>query len=368
MFGAFPEHLRPSDPRFGSGPSLVLVDSLHKLAATGKDLMGTSHRKLPVINLVKEIQDQIRQYFQLPTDYQILLGNGGASLLFDMIGLGLVEHEIHHHICGEFSQKWFQSSQLIPWIKAISYSVDFGQGISGEKVKGRDVVAITLNETSTGVQMDCCPTVDKDTLLAVDATSGGGQIPWPVNRTDVFFFAPQKVFGSEGGTWIAILSPKAIKRITTVSKLNRYIPVMMNWELALENSLKHQTYNTPAIASLFLLNEQLKVMNQIGYSQVVVLAQKKAAWIYQWAEDRPYLSPYVQEVSFRSIAVATIDIVSDKISAEGIIKYLEQQRAVYGIDGYRKLNRNQFRIALFHNITFSDLQKLTQLIDYLASS
>ena len=190
-----------------SRPSLVPVEFMQSLAETGVELLGTSHRKPVVKNLVKEMQDGVRKYFNVPSDYTIALGNGGATLLFDMLGLGIVDKKIVHHTCGEFSQKWYKSSALIPWIEAQEVAVDFGQGVDATNVAGADVIAVTLNETSTGVQIKGLPEVDADTILAVDATSGAGQVPCDVSKTDIFFFSPQKVFASEGGLWIAIMSP-----------------------------------------------------------------------------------------------------------------------------------------------------------------
>lgn len=365
MFEDFeiPEELRPSDPRFGSGPSLVPVEFVEALAKTGAEYLGTSHRKSAVKNVVKEMQDGIRQYFQLPDNYEVVIGNGGATFLFDSIALGLVQKKITHYTCGEFSQKWFKASKKVPWIQAQEEAVPFGEGVNGKNEPDSDVIAVTLNETSTGVILTELPQVDDQTLLAVDATSGGGQVPCDVSHTDIYFFSPQKVFASEGGFYVAIMSPKAIARAREIaSDQNRYVPEIMNWNLAIDNSLKNQTYNTPALSTIFFLNEQVKLMNEFGgYEKVKNYAQEKAEHVYGWAEEKAYLSPFVQEAKFRSNAVATID-VDDKIDVTGLISRLEKTGAVYGIDAYRKLGRNQFRIALFHNIKLDDLKKLTSLL------
>lgn len=362
------DDLRPSDPRFGSGPSLVPVEFMKTLAQTGAELLGTSHRKPVVRNLVKEMQEGVRQYFHVPEDYSIVLGNGGATLLFDMIGLGIVEKKITHHTCGEFSQKWFKSSNLIPWIDAQEVAVDYGQGVDATNVADSDVIAVTLNETSTGVQIKGLPEVDKDTILAVDATSGAGQVPCDVSKTDMFFFSPQKVFASEGGLWVAIISPKARERALRLAEdKSRYIPPIMSWKLAINNSDKNQTYNTPAIATIYFLNEQLKLMNELGYEKVMKMAQDKADLIYNWANEKSYLSNFIQDDGYKSVACATVDL-DDKVSVDDVIKFLEDKGWVYGIDGYRKLGRNQFRISLFHNITYDDLEKLTKVISTLVES
>ncbi len=363
-----PDNLKPSDPRFGSGPSLVPVEFVHSLAATGVHLLGTSHRKSPIKNLVKEIQEGLRTYFNIPSDYTIAVGNGGATFLFDMIGLGVVEKHSAHFTCGEFSEKWYKSHKNIPWIEASQKNVDYGKGITPTMVDGADMICATLNETSTGVQLDSIPTVDDKTILAIDATSGAGQCPIDVAKTDMFFFSPQKVFASEGGFFVCVMSPKARERALKIdADKSRYIPEIMSWKYCLENSDKNQTYNTPAISTMFFLNEQVKKMNELGYAKVQELAQKKADLLYNWAESKPYLSPYIQEAKYRSNAVATID-VDEKLPVDDLINRLEKLKLVYGIDGYRKLGRNQFRISLFHNISYADLEKLTQILSLALES
>jgi phosphoserine aminotransferase len=357
-----PKELIPSDPRFGSGPSLIPQEFVRKLADTVPNLLGTSHRKAPIKNLVKEVQDGLRKYFKVPEDYTIVLGNGGATLLFDMISLGAVEKKSAHFTCGEFSEKWYKSAAKVPWNKAQQFAVEYGMGIDGHNVADADLIAVTLNETSTGVQFSSLPEVDENTILAVDATSGAGQVPCDVSKTDIFFFSPQKVFASEGGLFIAIMSPKARARALKIADdSSRYVPVIMSWKQAITNSDKNQTYNTPAIITLFLLNEQIKLMNTLGYDKVIKLAKDKADFIYGWAQEKPYLSCYIKEDKYRSTAVATID-VDEKYSVDALIKIFEKEKSAFGIDGYRNLNRNQFRIALFHNIKIEDIKKLTQMI------
>jgi phosphoserine aminotransferase len=365
MFENFnvPQELRPSDPRFGSGPSLVPVEFMKRLAETGTELLGTSHRKPAVKNVVKEMQEGLREFFNIPADYEVVIGNGGATFLFDMIGLGLVRKKSSHFTCGEFSSKWYKSHANIPWIEAENIASEYGQGCQPSNVEGSDFIAMTLNETSTGVQTIELPEVDEDTILAIDATSGAGQIPCDISKCDVFFFSPQKVFAAEGGFFVAIMSPKAMKRSEEIAATDRYIPTIMSWDLAITNSKKNQTYNTPSIATIFFLKEQVKMMNeQGGLKHAIDYANKKANLIYGWASERDYLSAYVPNEADRSIAVATIDI-DDKYPAGDLIKVLEEQKAVYGIDAYRKLGKNQFRISLFHNVSYEDLEKLTKIID-----
>lgn len=364
MFDTFvvPDHLKPNDPRFGCGPSVIPVTHLKNLSETGMKLMGTSHRQSAVKNLVGEVIAGLKTYFKLPSDYQVVLGNGGATLLFDMIGLGVVEKNSAHFTCGEFSNKWFLAHKAIPWNQATEFSSPAGQGITPKMVDGFDMICCTLNETSTGVQLDSIPEVNASTILAVDATSGGGQVPMDVSKTDIFFFSPQKVFASEGGLWIAIMSPKAIERALKIEKdKNRYVPHIMNWKQAIENSEKNQTYNTPAVGTIFLLNEQLKVLNTLGYDKVIEGAKAKAKLMYGWATEKNYLSPFIAEEKYRSLAVATIN-VDEKYKVDDLLTVLRKQKVVQDIDSYRKLGKNQFRISMFHNISYENLEKLTKIL------
>ncbi|MBF0313125.1 MAG: phosphoserine transaminase [Oligoflexia bacterium] len=364
MFENFkiPNELRPADPRFGCGPSLVPMEYVKKLYETGNHLLGTSHRKAPIKNLVKEVQDGLRKYFRVPADYAIVLGNGGATLLFDMIALGMVEKKAAHFTCGEFSEKWFKSSEMVPWIEAQQITVAFGEGIEAKDIADADTICMTLNETSTGVQLPSIPSVHTGALVVVDATSGAGQVPCDVSKVDCFFFSPQKVFASEGGLWIAILSPKAVDRVNKIADdKKRYIPEIMSWKQAISNGSQNQTYNTPSISTIYFLNEQVKCMNELGYDRVIEEAKRKANLLYSWGESKPYLSVYVKEQKFRSIAVACIN-VDEKYGVDPLIKIFEKEKVAYGIDGYRRLGKNQFRISLFHNVKYEDLERLTKLI------
>jgi phosphoserine aminotransferase len=371
MFESFkvPQELIPSDPRFGVGPSLIPTEAVKKLAETGVKLLGNSHRKSSVKNLVKEVQEGIAKYFNLPDGYEVVLGNGGASLVWDMIGLGMVEKSSLHYVTGEFSDKWFKSHKQIPWIKASEVKVEFGQGINPKEEAGHDFICCTLNETSTGVMVANIPQMkDPNVLVGVDATSGAGQIKIDFNNVDVYYFSPQKVFASEGGLFVAILSPKAIARAEKIAQdKTRYVPEFLKWNLAIDNSRQNQTYTTPSISTLFFLNEQVKLMNSWGEDKVVAEAKRKADMIYGWAETKPYLKPYIENKEFRSQSVATID-VDDKYKTEDLSKILRSQNIAYDIDSYRKLGRNQFRIALFHNVSFENLEKLTKVISLAIES
>ncbi len=363
-----PKELIPSDPRFGCGPSLLPEEFVRKLHSTGPHLLGTSHRQASVKSLVKIIQERVRQYFGLSEDYLVVVGNGGATFLFDAIGLGLVRHKSVHFTCGEFSAKWWKAHENIPWIETVNMAVELGHGVYAESRENADLICCTLNETSTGVIVPSLPSVDEDVLLCVDATSGGGQVECDVSKVDVFFFSPQKVFASEGGTFIAVLSAKAQKRALELAEdSSRYIPDIMNWKTHINNAQKNQTYTTPCVSSLFFLNEQLELMREVGYQSVVEEGKKRAELIYGWAQAKDYLRPYVKEEEFRSSAVATID-VDDRVNVTPLLKRLREQKVVYGIESYRKLGRNQFRIALFYNIKFEDLEKLTKLLSHAIES
>lgn len=361
-----PKELVPSDPRFGVGPSLVPLDFVQNLAKTHPKLLGTSHRKPEVRKLVKEMQEGVRTYFNLPKDYEVVIGNGGATSLWDMIGLGLVEKQSLHYVCGEFSEKWYKAHSLIPWIKTKEIKVECGHGLNPKEEAGYDLICTTLNETSTGVMITDIPKMQNpEALLAIDATSGAGQMPINFSHSDIYYFSPQKVFASEGGFYVSIMSPKAIERAMRLSKdKSRYIPESMRWSNAIDNSRQNQTYNTPAISTIFYMNEQLKLMNAIGEEAVTKEAKRKADFLYSWAEKKSYLSPYVKEARFRSIAVATID-VDEKYNVEKMAETLRSQNIAYDIESYRKLNRNQLRIALFHNVSYENLEKLTKVIDFM---
>ena len=313
------------------------------------------------------MRERTRRYFELPEDYTVILGVGGATFLFDMVGLGLVKAKSLHYTCGEFSKKWYRAHSRIPWIEAQEVGVDYGQGITPTipQDRGVDFVACTLNETSTGVMVDGLPEKVDSVLLGVDATSGAGQCPCDIQKTDVFFFSPQKVFASEGGLFVCILSPWALERVEEVSHLGRYIPQIMDWRDHLENSRKNQTATTSSLATLFLLNEQLGDMIDLGGCRKIQgMAHQKASHIYGWAQKKDYLCPYIKEERYRSLTTATID-VDTRYDVPKLLSFLEKRRMAYNIDSYRKLGRNQFRLALFPSITLENVRRLTGLLSHL---
>lgn len=370
MFENFdvPSNLIPSDPRFGVGPSLIPMTYLDSLKETGTKLLGTSHRQAEVIKLVNQVQEGFKQYFDLPEDYVVMLGNGGASYFFDMIGLGLVKQKSSHFVCGEFSHKWYLAHKKIPWINTELVEVEYGQGVDPKLLEEVDTLCCTLNETSTGVILKDVPDAkETDCLICVDATSGAGQVPLDITKVDVYFLSPQKVFAAEGGLYIALMSPKAIERFRDIQKLNRYIPQIMEFEYAYQNALKGQTSNTPCVTNIFYLNEQLKLMNKLGRNVVERQAVQKAELIYTWADQHAKLDPFVKDQKYRSMAVATINL-DENYSANDLAKRLRELDVAYDIEGYRKLGLNQLRISLFHNVSIADLRKLTQIINLALDS
>ncbi len=364
---SIPSSLIPDDPRFGVGPSLIPTEYVKRLSSTGVKLLGTSHRKPAVKNLVKEVQDGLIEYFEL-TDHDVILGNGGATFLWDMIGLGLTEKCSKHHVCGEFSNKWHAAHSKIPWIETCLEKVEYGQGLITSNSDKCDLIALTLNETSTGVQMKSVPANDDSTIICMDATSGAGQIECTHKNVDFYYFSPQKIFAGEGGLFIGFLSPKAKERALKIQQdEKRYIPTIMDWKLAIDNSKKNQTYNTPSVSNLFFINQQLKDMNKLGRAAINEMAQKKAKHIYDWAESKEYLSCFIKDDAYRSRSVATID-VDEKIPVSELTQKLRDENVIYDIDSYRKLGRNQFRISMFHNVSLENLEKLTQLLSHSIES
>jgi phosphoserine aminotransferase len=318
-----------------------------------------------VRQLCQDIQDGLAKYLQLPAGYLVVLGNGGATAVFDMIALGLVEKQISHDTCGAFSDRWYEASKRVPWIEAEKrVTASNSQEALPPRTGTPDVQAVTLNETSTGEMLRALPEVGAGTLLAVDATSGAGQIPLDYSRCDIVFFSPQKVFSSDGGLFVAILSPKAQERVTRIASMaGRYIPSFMDWRSAIENSRSNQTTNTPAIATLFLFAEQVNEMNTIGSEAIYELSRAKASLVYEWAERKDYLSPFIVDARSRSISVATIE-VDPTFPVGPLVKLLEQRKQVYGIDGYAGIGRNQLRIGLFPNVSLDNLQCLMSLLSF----
>ncbi len=359
--------MKPADGRFGAGPSKVRTEALDALAATGTSLLGTSHRQAPVKNLVGSVRDGVRDLFQLPEGYEVILGNGGSTAFWDIATHGLIERKSQHLNFGEFSSKFAKAAKLAPWLDDPTViASDPGTHPDPRAEAGVDVYAFTHNETSTGVAAPLrrVEGADAGSLVLVDATSGAGGLPVDIAETDVYYFAPQKSFASDGGLWIAAFSPAALERAARVHASGRHIPEFFSLPTAIDNSLKNQTYNTPALATLFLLDDQLKWINtQGGLDWSTRRTAASAANLYGWAEESKYATPFVTDAAKRSQVIGTIDF-SDEIDATAVAKAL-RANGIVDTEPYRKLGRNQLRVAMFPAIDPADVQALTACVDYV---
>jgi len=362
-----PADIRPVDGRFGAGPSKVRPEALGALAATGTSLLGTSHRQAPVKNLVKRVREGVSSLFSLPEGYQVVLGNGGSTAFWDIAAFGLVREKSQHLSFGEFSSKFASSTKAAPWLADPSV-VKSEPGTHPLPVAeaGVDVYALTHNETSTGVAMPIkrVAGADEGSLVLVDATSGAGGLPVDITETDVYYFAPQKCFASDGGLWIGVFSPAALARAAEIAGSGRYIPPFFDLPTAIDNSSKDQTYNTPSLATLFLLAEQLDWLNgNGGLDWSVARTADSSSRLYGWAEKSEYATPFVAEPAERSQVIGTIDF-SDGIDAAAVAKAL-RANGIVDTEPYRKLGRNQLRVAMFPAVDPADVEALTACIDYV---
>lgn len=357
-----PKELLPQDGRFCSGPSLVKTEFVEELAKIAPHYLGTSHRQSTVKNHVGNTIKLLRSYLNIPADYKVAMGNGSASLVWDMVTFALTEKKSIHFTNGEFSNKWFKSANGAPWVEAKKVEAKVGTLPEIKEHEGYDVHCATLNETSTGVMMNEIPKLN-NSLLAIDATSVAGAINVDLSKVDLFYFSPQKAFGSEGGLWIGIFSPRALARIDSVKKSGRYIPAMLDFQTAIENGEKNQTYNTPSLGTIFLLEKSLEWFNKQGLAKIHEQQVEKAKLLDDWVERRSELSQYVQDESIRSLSVRTINIQED-VPYTDLTKRL-REFGILDIDCYRKLGENQLRIAFFPLIAKSDIEKLIQCIDYM---
>ncbi|WP_326796550.1 phosphoserine transaminase [Streptomyces sp. NBC_01808] len=362
-----PDDIKPADGRFGSGPSKVRTEALEALAATGSSLLGTSHRQAPVRDLVGRVRDGVRALFSLPEGYEVVLGNGGATAFWDVATHGLIERKSQHLSFGEFSSKFAKAAKLAPWLdEPTVVSSEPGTHPEARAEAGVDVYALTHNETSTGVAMPLrrVEGADAGALVLVDATSGAGGLPVDVAETDVYYFAPQKSFASDGGLWIAAFSPAALERAARVHASGRHVPEFFSLPTAIDNSRKNQTYNTPALATLFLLAEQLDWINgQGGLDWAVRRTAASARTLYNWAEEAKATTPFVADPAQRSAVVGTIDFTDD-VDAAAVAKTL-RANGIVDTEPYRKLGRNQLRIAMYPAIDPADVEALTRCIDYV---
>jgi phosphoserine aminotransferase len=367
-----PDELRPGDGRFGCGPSKVRPEALARLAGEGAALMGTSHRQKPVKALVGEIRAGLSALFAAPDGYEVALGNGGATAFWDAAAFGLVSRRAAHLTFGEFSQKFATVTAGAPFLEdPITIAADAGYapdpaalGAAGAE-GGADVLAWAHNETSTGVMVPVLRPAGTDgALVAIDATSGAGGLPVDLAQADVYYFAPQKGFASDGGLWVALLSPAAQERIAELHASERWIPEFLSLHTALENSLKDQTYNTPALATLFLLADQIQwMLERGGLDWCVARTRASSEHLYGWAEQTPYTTPFVVDPAKRSQVVGTIDF-DERVDAAAVAATL-RANGIVDVEPYRKLGRNQLRIGMFPAIDTADVQALSACIDWV---
>ena len=364
-----PAELLPTDGRFGAGPSKIPTSHLEALAATGDRLMGTSHRQAPVKKTVGRVREGLAALFDLPEGYEVVLGNGGATAFWDIACFGLIREKSQHLTFGEFSAKFATSAKKAPWLADPSViSSEPGSRPDAVAEEGVDTYAWAHNETSTAVMAPVRRPagVRDDALVLVDATSGAGGLPVDLHQVDAYYFAPQKCFASDGGLWVALMSPRALARADEIAATGRYIPPFFDLPTAIDNSSKNQTYNTPSVATLFLMAEQLDWMNgQGGLAAMVERTTASAGALYGWAERTAYTTPYVVEPADRSLVIGTIDF-DDSIDAARIAATL-RANGIVDTEPYRKLGRNQLRIAMYPAVEPSDVEKLTAAVDYVVA-
>nr|WP_224766200.1 phosphoserine transaminase [Nocardioides campestrisoli] len=365
-----PTELLPADGRFGSGPSKIQTGHLDALAATGSGLLGTSHRQAPVRRVVGRVREGLAALLDLPEGYEVVLGNGGATAFWDIAAFGLVRERSQHLVFGEFTAKCAASVQAAPWLADPSViSADPGSRAEPVAEEGIDAYCWAQNETSTGVMAPVRrpPGADDDALVLVDATSGAGGLPVDLTETDVYYFAPQKCFASDGGLWLATMSPRALARAEEIAASDRYVPAFFSLPTAIDNSAKDQTYNTPSVAALFLMAEQLDWMNgQGGLPAMVERTTASSQILYDWAEASSFASPYVAVPEHRSLVVATIDF-DESVDAARLAAVL-RANGVVDTEPYRKLGRNQLRIAMYPAVDPGDVAQLTRCLDHVVAA
>ena len=365
-----PAGLLPSDGRFGSGPSKVRREALDALAGPGAALLGTSHRQPPVRRLVGRVRAGLADLFSLPDGYEVVLGNGGATVFWDVACFGLLERRSQHLSFGEFSSKFAASAAAAPWLDDPSVlSSEPGTHPLPRAEAGVDAYCLTHNETSTGVAMPVARVAGADdgALVLVDATSGAGGLPVDVGQTDVYYFSPQKSFASDGGLWLALLSPAALERVQRVAATGRYVPPSLSLPTAVDNSAKDQTYNTPALATLLLMAEQLDwVLGQGGLEWAVGRTKDSSDRLYGWAEARDWAAPFVADPAQRSQVVGTVDLDASVDAA--LVARTLRANGVLDVEPYRKLGRNQLRVAMFPAVEPDDVSALTRCVDHVVDA
>ena len=364
-----PSELKPVDGRFGCGPSKIRPEALASLSASGNSIVGTSHRQKPVKNVVKRVREGLTSLFNLPEGYEVVLGNGGSTAFWDIATFGLIEERSQHLVFGEFSSKFAAASKEAPFLgEPTVIKSEPGSHPVASAEAGIDVYALTHNETSTGVAMPILRPAGTDgALVLVDATSAAGGLMVEAKEFDTYYFAPQESFASDGGLWIAIMSPAAIARAEKIKASGRWVPAFFDLGIAMENSRLDQTYNTPALVTLMLLAEQIEWMNSNGgLSFAAGRSTKSSDILYSWAEKTSYTTPFVTDAAMRSKVVGTINF-DDAIDATKIAAAL-RENGIVDTEPYRKLGKNQLRIGMFPAVDPSDVEALTRCIDHVVAA
>ena len=362
-----PAALKPADGHFGCGPSKVRPEQLAALARDGAAVMGTSHRQKPVKSLVGRVRAGLGELFSLPEGYQVVLGNGGSTAFWDAAAFGLVSERSLHLTYGEFSSKFASVTKGAPFLAdPIVVSAAPGSAPEPTSDPSVDLIGWAHNETSTGVAVPVVRPANATDgqLVAIDATSGAGGLPVDVTQADVYYFAPQKGFASDGGLWLALMSPAALERVATIGASDRWIPEFLSLTTAVDNSVKDQTYNTPAVATLFLLADQIDwMLGQGGLDGCVARTKDSSTRLYDWAEKSSFATPFVADPAHRSQVVGTIDF-DESVDAAAVAKTL-RANGILDTEPYRKLGRNQLRIGMFPAVDPADVSALTASIDWV---
>jgi phosphoserine aminotransferase len=365
-----PADLLPRDGRFGCGPSKVRQEAVEALARAAPGYLGTSHRQEGVRSVVRRLREGLTELFDLPEGYEVLLGNGGTTAFWDAATFGLIRRRSQHLSFGEFSSKFAKAARAAPHIESPEV-IESPTGTHPLPVARPDIdlYALTHNETSTGVSMDIRRPegAAPDALVAVDATSAAGGLRVSAREFDAYYFAPQKAFGSDGGLWVALCSPAALERIEAVRASGRWAPAFLDLGIALENSRKDQTYNTPALATLFLFREQLEwMLDNGGLEWAASRCDRSAECLYGWAEASSYATPFVAKPDERSHVVGTVDL--DPVVEAGTVSAVLRANGIVDTDAYRSLGRNQLRIGMFPAVDPEDVAALTGCIDHLVAA
>src|SRR6516165_10412309 len=364
-----PDSMKPADGRFGSGPSRIRPEQLARLPQEGAAIMGTSHRQAPVRGVVAQIRAGLRELFSLPAGYEVILGNGGTTAFWDAAACCLVRERALNLVYGEFSSKFAACTRRAPFLAdPIVIQAEPGDAPSPQSDPDADVIAWAHNETSTGVMVPVTrPAGSAHALVLVDATSAVAGLPVDVGQTDAYYFAPQKGLGSDGGLWLALLSPAARERVASIASdpgPGRWIPEFLSLTIALENSVKEQTYNTPAIATLLMLADQIGwILDRGGLDAMVARTTESSQHLYAWASAHEHAEPFVRDPAKRSLVVGTIDFGSEVDAAD--LAATLRANGIVDVEPYRKLGRNQLRIAMFPATDPSDVRALTACIDWV---